>query len=95
MKDLIPLLAIFAIFIGMPWLFLHYRTKSKQARSLSIEDERMLDDLYHAAQRLEDRVLTIERIIAVDNPDWRRIAAEDRIPDRIETGNNDRIRRIS
>ena len=31
----------------------------------------MLEDLYDLARRLEDRMHTVERIVAADNPDWR------------------------
>lgn len=63
---LIPLAAVFSIFIGMPWLFLHYLTKWKQAKSITLEDENLLDELHDIARRLDDRMHTIERIIAAD-----------------------------
>jgi phage shock protein B len=68
---LIPIIAVLAIFIGMPWLFLHYTTKWKQAKTLTREDENLLDGLYDTARRLEDRLLTIERIMAAENPNWK------------------------
>ncbi len=71
LEMLVPLSAVLAIFIGMPWLFLHYTTKWKQAKTLSREDENLLDDLYDTARRLEDRVVTVERLIAADNPNWK------------------------
>jgi phage shock protein B len=67
----IPLVAILAIFIGLPWLIFHYVTKWKQAPKITDEDERMLDEMFHLARRLEDRLNTVERIIAADNPDFR------------------------
>ncbi len=63
--------AIVSIFVGLPWLFLHYTTKWKQAKTLTREDENLLDDLYDTARRLEDRVITVERLIAADNPNWK------------------------
>lgn len=75
MEDLfglsIPLLAIASIFIGLPWLILHYVTQWRRARGLSLEDERLLDELHELARRLDDRLGTIERIVAADNPNWR------------------------
>lgn len=91
---LIPLAAILSIFLGLPWLILHYRMKSKQNRSLSIEDERMLDELHQAALRLDDRLQTIERIMSVDNPNWRQIAAGNPAEDRLEDTRSN-IRRLS
>ena len=59
------------LFIGLPWLVFHYITKWKQAASLTGEDEKLLDELHYTARRLEERLMTIERIIAADNPDFR------------------------
>jgi phage shock protein B len=70
-EALIPLSAILAIFVGMPWLFLHYTTKWKQAKTLTVDDENLLDDLNDTARRLEERVITIERIMTAENPNWK------------------------
>lgn len=59
------------LFIGLPWLIFHYVTKWKQAKVLTVDDENLLDDMHETARRLEDRVITIERILAADNPDWK------------------------
>jgi phage shock protein B len=72
MEDIfVPLIAITSIFIGLPWVVLHYITKWKQAPRITEEDERLLDEMQALARRLEDRVMTVERIIAADNPDWK------------------------
>ena len=68
---LLPIIICGFLFIGMPWLFLHYVTKWKQAKTLSTDDENLLDDLHDTARRLEDRVMTIERIMNADNPNWK------------------------
>lgn len=62
---------VIVLFIGLPWVILHYMTKWKQAPKITEEDERMLDDMYVLARRLEDRLNTVERIVAADNPDWK------------------------
>lgn len=59
------------LFIGMPWLIFHYVTKWKQAPKITDEDERLLDELHLLARRLEERLQTVERIVAADNPDFR------------------------
>ena len=72
MEDIIvPIVVIPAIFIGMPWLILHYVTKWKQTPKITQEDEKLLDEMHYLARRLEDRLNTVERIVAADNPDWR------------------------
>jgi phage shock protein B len=70
--DIEPVLAIICLFIGLPWVVLHYVTKWRAAPKITEEDERMLDEMYNLARRLEDRLNTVERIVAADNPDWSR-----------------------
>ncbi|HSX54644.1 MAG TPA: envelope stress response membrane protein PspB [Sphingomonas sp.] len=71
MEELVAIIAITSAVIGLPWLILHYVTKWKQAKTLTGEDENLLDELHYTARRLEDRLQTIERIIAADNPEFR------------------------
>ena len=72
MEDvLIPVFVCGILFIGMPWVILHYVTKWKQAPKITVEDENLLDEMFNLARRLEDRLNTVERIVAADNPDWK------------------------
>jgi phage shock protein B len=72
MEDvLVPIVVVGILFIGMPWLLLHYVTQWRKAGSLSVEDENLLDELHETARRLDERLCTIERIITADNPDWK------------------------
>jgi phage shock protein B len=72
MEDvLVPVLIVGMLFIGLPWLVFHYITKWKQAKTLTIDDENLLDDMHDTARRLEDRVITIERILTAENPNWK------------------------
>jgi phage shock protein B len=71
MDGIIPILAIACIFIGLPWLILHYVTQWKRGANLTREDENLLDELYDMARLLEDRVETIERIMTADDPSWK------------------------
>ena len=69
--DIEGVIAILAALVGLPWLIMHYITKWKQAPKITEEDERILDEMYNLARRLEDRLNTVERIVAADNPDWK------------------------
>lgn len=60
-----------AIVIGLPWLIMHYVTKWKAAATITTDDEALLDDLYQLAKRLDDRMETVERLVAADHPDFR------------------------
>jgi len=69
-------LIIGMLFIGLPWLIFHYVTKWKTAATLTREDENLLDQLHDTARRLDDRLDSIERILTVDNPNWKMGALE-------------------
>ncbi|WP_394731278.1 envelope stress response membrane protein PspB [Altererythrobacter sp. GH1-8] len=65
-----PVLAIMVIFIGLPWIILHYVTRWKTAATITTDDEVLLDELYQLARRLDERMDTVERLVAADNPDF-------------------------
>lgn len=69
---IVGMVAIVSIFIGLPWLIFHYVTRWKTAKTLTGDDEKLLDGLYDAARRLDDRLCSIERIMTAENPDWRK-----------------------
>ena len=72
MEDvLVPIMVVGMLFIGLPWLMFHYTTKWKQAKTLTVDDENLLDDMHDTARRLEERVITIERILTAENPNWK------------------------
>ncbi len=60
-----------AIFLGLPWIILHYVTKWKTAATITTDDESLLEELYALAKRLDERMDTVERLVAADNPDFR------------------------
>ncbi|WP_375397864.1 envelope stress response membrane protein PspB [uncultured Sphingomonas sp.] len=68
---IVPIVVVGILFLGLPWVILHYVTKWKQAPRITNEDEKLLDEMYSLARRLEDRVATVERIVAADHPDWK------------------------
>ena len=65
------LIIIPSIFIGLPWLVLHYVTKWKTAATLTVDDEAMLDELYQLARRLDERMDTVERLVSSDPADFK------------------------
>jgi phage shock protein B len=63
------------VFIAVPaplFIVLHFITKWKQSREISGGDEKMLEDMWLLAQRLEARLESLEEILDSDLPDWRR-----------------------
>jgi phage shock protein B len=79
----VPGLVMVVLFIGFPWLIFHYITNWKQAKILTSSDEKLLDELHDVARRLDDRVCTIERIMTVENPEWRQHCLPGRESDRL------------
>ncbi|WP_108810129.1 envelope stress response membrane protein PspB [Sphingorhabdus sp. Alg231-15] len=71
---LVPIFVVGMLFIGLPWIIFHYVTKWKTAATITNEDEQLLDELHSMARKLDDRMETIERIMAADNPEWRQAA---------------------
>ena len=62
---------IAAVFIAIPWIILHYITRWKTAATITTDDETLLDELYQLAKRLDERMDTVERLVASDNPEFK------------------------
>ena len=60
-----------AIFLGLPWIIMHYITKWKTAATITNDDEALLEELYQLAKRLDERMDTVERLVASDNEDFK------------------------
>ena len=70
MTDVIPILLLT---VCLPlWIIFHYITKWKTSKGLTSEDEKMLSEIWESANRMEERIDTLERILDIDSPDWRR-----------------------
>ncbi len=89
---LIPIIVVPIIFLGLPWLIFHYITKWKSNATITGEDEKLLDELHDLARRLEDRMVTIERIMAAENPGWRQLSQD---PTGLGIEDTSSIRRIN
>ncbi len=73
MSELLTIAVI--VFIAVPaplFIVLHFITKWKQSREISGGDEKMLEDVWLLAQRLEQRLESLESILDSELPDWRR-----------------------
>lgn len=68
--DFESVLAVFGIFIFLPWIILHYITRWKTAATITTDDEVLLDELYQLAKRLDERMDTVERLVAHDDPSF-------------------------
>ena len=64
-------IVILGIFLGLPWIIMHYITKWKTAATITTDDEHLLEELYNLAKRLDERMDTVERLVASDNPEFK------------------------
>ena len=68
--DGFEVIGVLGVAIGLPWLIMHYITRWKTAATITQDDEVLLDELYHLARRLDERMETVERLVASDNPEF-------------------------
>lgn len=62
---------VFLVIVAPMWIFMHYRSKQRAQTSLS-EDERVeLESLAALAERMAERVETLEAILDAETPGWR------------------------
>jgi phage shock protein B len=73
---ILPLIIVPIVVLGLPWLIFHYITRWKTAATLTTDDEKLMEELYDLARRLDDRMCSIERIMTAENPNWRAIACD-------------------
>ncbi|MBL6991172.1 MAG: envelope stress response membrane protein PspB [Bacteriovoracaceae bacterium] len=55
-------LVLFTLFVAPLWILFNYLGKSKVAARLTREDEKILEDLWKTAKKMEDRVINLETI---------------------------------
>ncbi|MGE0408989.1 MAG: envelope stress response membrane protein PspB [Amphiplicatus sp.] len=73
MNEWFGIVAVVAImFVALPATVMHYMTEWRKAKSISPDDERLVDDLWKTAQRLERRVEALETILDKEAPTWRK-----------------------
>ena len=67
MEDiLVPIVIVGMLFIGLPAMVFHYITKWRAQKTLSTDDERMLEDLWRSARAMERRIESLETILGAE-----------------------------
>ena len=69
MNEIVPILLLTVC--APLWIIFHYITKMKTAKGLTAEDEKMLTDVWESTKRMEERIVTLERILDIESPSWR------------------------
>ncbi|MQP64199.1 envelope stress response membrane protein PspB [Niveispirillum sp. SYP-B3756] len=70
-QEAIVVAIIFMVIVAPVWIIFHYVTKWRIAKTLSVDDEQMLSDLWHSAGKMEDRIRQLEKILDAEAPGWR------------------------
>lgn len=63
----VPLI-LFLTIVAPIWIIAHYVTRWRMAKTLSPEEEKQFGDLWQVAERMEERIHNIERILETDQP---------------------------
>jgi len=62
---------VFLTVVAPLWIIFHYSSEWKKSKTLTNEDESLLSELWESAERIEQRLNNLERILDAENPDWR------------------------
>lgn len=62
---------IFMVIVAPIWLILHYRSKKQVNQGLSEDEYITLQELADKAERMGDRIQTLEAILDAEAPEWR------------------------
>ena len=63
--------AIFSALVAPIWVFMHYRSKQQAQGALSEEERLELEALAAQANRMSERIETLEAILDTETPQWR------------------------
>ena len=62
---------IFMIVVAPIWLILHYKSKRQISQGFSEEEYIQLSELSELADKMTDRIKTLEAILDAESPEWR------------------------
>lgn len=72
MEELIMVpVIIFMLLVAPIWLILHYRSKRQINQGFSEEEYKQLSELSELADKMTDRIKTLEAILDAETPEWR------------------------
>ncbi|SMQ64774.1 phage shock protein B [Pseudidiomarina planktonica] len=71
MGILVTPIILFMIFVAPFWVIMHYRSKRQIGQGLSAEETQALQQLAQHAERMRERIQTLESILDAETPKWR------------------------
>ena len=72
LEILVAPIMIFMVIVAPLWLILHYRSKKQVSQGLSEHEHRQLIELANKAEKMAERVETLEALLDHESPQWRR-----------------------
>ena len=63
---------VFLVIVAPFWIFMHYRSKQRAQTSLSEDERTELETLGARAERMAERIETLEAILDAETPEWRK-----------------------
>lgn len=69
MSEVVPIILV-AVCAPL-WIIFHYISKMRAAKGLTPEDEKMLTEVWESTKKMEDRIISLERILDIESPRWR------------------------
>lgn len=69
---------LFLCIVAPIWIFMHYRSKQRAQGALSEEEREELAALSVRAERMTERIETLEAILDAQTPGWRKPLGEGR-----------------
>jgi phage shock protein B len=67
----VPLILLLVV-VAPIWIIAHYITRWKATKSLSSDEEQLLEELWKNSERMEQRINALERILDAEVTDWRK-----------------------
>ena len=67
---MVTVILIFGVVVPT-WIVFHYLTRWRATKTISGEDEKLLQDLWESADKIDKRLRNVERILDAESPDWR------------------------
>ena len=69
---------VFLVIVAPLWILMHYRSKQRARSELSAEERQLLELLSVRAERMGERIETLESILDDETPGWRgRLSAQE------------------
>jgi phage shock protein B len=62
---------LFMVIVAPLWLIFHYKTMWKNQKTNGGAEEKSVKEMWLVAQRLENRVANLEKLLDAEAPGWR------------------------